>query len=111
MFSIRYYLSERFQLRFEDSGLEEIMDENEATSQSAETISKPLPLDEGIDTDPPAPNLATQVNELALDPFSNGQIRTLNGDIAGDVFEQDAINYRILLEKIDQLLDRLKLDA
>ena len=38
-------------------------------------------------------------------------IRTLDGDEIGDEFDQDAMNYRILLEKIDQLLDRLKLDA
>lgn len=47
----------------------------------------------------------------ALDPMMNGQIRTLNGEIAGDEFAADAINYQTLLGKIDNLLERLKLDA
>ena len=37
--------------------------------------------------------------------------RTLDGELAGDEFAQDAINYQILLGKIDRLLERLKLDA
>lgn len=47
----------------------------------------------------------------ALNPFMNGEIRTLDGDIAGDEFAADAINYQVLLGKIDSLLERLKLDA
>jgi ankyrin repeat and BTB/POZ domain-containing protein 1 len=45
------------------------------------------------------------------DPFMNGEIRTLDGDLAGDEFAADAINYQVLLGKIDRLLERLKLDA
>ena len=41
----------------------------------------------------------------------NGTIRTLDGELAGDEMEQDAINYQILLDKIEKLLERLKLDA
>ena len=41
----------------------------------------------------------------------NGAVRTLDGEIAGDEFTGDAINYQILLGKIDALLERLKLDA
>jgi ankyrin repeat/BTB/POZ domain-containing protein 1 len=44
-------------------------------------------------------------------PFLNGEIRTLDGDIAGDEFASDAINYQVLLGKIEGLLERLKLDA
>lgn len=40
-----------------------------------------------------------------------GAVRTLDGELAGDEFAQDAINYQILLGKIDRLLERLKLDA
>ena len=47
----------------------------------------------------------------ASNPFLNGEIRTLDGDIAGDEFAADAINYQVLLGKIDSLLERLKLDA
>ena len=49
--------------------------------------------------------------EPALNPFMNGEIRTLDGDVAGDEFAADAINYQVLLGKIDSLLERLKLDA
>ena len=40
-----------------------------------------------------------------------GAVRTLDGDFAGDEFAADAINYQVLLGKIDRLLERLKLDA
>lgn len=43
--------------------------------------------------------------------LEGGVVRTLDGEIAGDEFAQDAINYQILLGKIDKLLDNLKLDA
>ncbi|KAI9642056.1 hypothetical protein NHQ30_009927 [Ciborinia camelliae] len=99
---IRFYLSERFRLRFEDSGLEEMMDENgEITvDTSAEDVKSIEAIDIKQQTQPPA-----------LDPTMNGQIRTLNGEIAGDEFAADAINYQTLLGKIDTLLERLKLDA
>lgn len=47
----------------------------------------------------------------ALDPFMNGEIRTLDGDVVSDEFAADAINYQILLQKIEKLLEKLKLDA
>lgn len=79
-------MSERFRLRFEDAGLEEIMDENgEISNMIPET---PDQLD--------APNY---------------QIRTLDGEIVGDESAADAVNYQVLLGKIDALLERLKLDA
>jgi hypothetical protein len=40
-----------------------------------------------------------------------GEVRTLDGEIAGDEFAADAVNYQILLGKIDKLLETLKLDA
>lgn len=46
-----------------------------------------------------------------MEPMLHGEVRTLDGEIAGDEFAGDAINYQILLEKIDTLLERLKLDA
>ena len=41
----------------------------------------------------------------------DGSCRTLDGELATDELAQDAQNYRILLAKIDGLLERLKLDA
>lgn len=110
-YSIRYYLSDRFRLRMEDSGIEQMTDETE--TDDTETLD-PAALsgkdesfaeDEGIHahsgSTPPQDSL--DHNTLV--------IRTLDGEIAGDEFAQDAINYQILLNKIDSLLDRLTLDA
>ncbi|KAB8295089.1 hypothetical protein EYC80_007027 [Monilinia laxa] len=98
---IRFYLSERFRLRFEDSGLEEMMDENgEITNND--------PLEDGKSNEDVDTN---QIPSSITDPTTNGQIRTLDGKIVGDEFAADAINYQVLLGKIDTLLERLKLDA
>lgn len=114
-YSIRFYLSERFRLRFEDAGLEEIMDEDgeisaesvEAIADAASADAKSAPLDEVVD----AGDQQADVSNAASNPFLDGQIRTLNGEIADDEYAADAINYQILLEKIEGLLEKLKLDA
>jgi len=128
---IRYYLSERFRLRFEDSGLEDVMDEQAMAEEfsantqqdhavletdrsqkplphwgSAVPVPMPVPEDEGVDMTTPE-NAETTANAL----MQEGAIRTLDGEIAGDEFVADAVNYQLLLGKIDALLERLKLDA
>jgi ankyrin repeat/BTB/POZ domain-containing protein 1 len=111
-YSIRYYLSDRFRLRMEDSGIEQMTEERETldpTVVSGKDVDGPNKVmfaeDEGIDihsgTTPPHDSL--DHNTLV--------IRTLDGEIAGDEFAQDAINYQILLNKIDTLLEKLTLDA
>jgi ankyrin repeat/BTB/POZ domain-containing protein 1 len=50
-------------------------------------------------------------NPLDDELLQAGVVRTLDGEIAGDEFEEDARNYQILLGKIDTLLESLKLDA
>jgi len=113
---IRYYLSERFRLRFEDVGLDEILDEEEALAESRRQAKLPdcshegdqlatPPEDEGVDVHTP------ETNTEALLQTGAGVIRTLDGDIAGDERAADAVNYQILLGKIDTLLEKLKLDA
>ncbi|KAF2669266.1 hypothetical protein BT63DRAFT_425003 [Microthyrium microscopicum] len=96
---IRYYLSERFKMRFEDAGIDVMEDENLLTEDEL---------------------LATKVDGLELedgsapampDDFYAGVIRTLDGEDVEDEFEEEARNYQILLGKIDALLDRLRLDA
>jgi ankyrin repeat/BTB/POZ domain-containing protein 1 len=85
------------------------MDENgETSADAAQAISNAsAPPDEAIYmSDPP-----TNKQEPASNAFMNGEIRTLDGEIAGDEFAADAINYQVLLGKIDALLERLKLDA
>ncbi|EXJ80001.1 hypothetical protein A1O3_08287 [Capronia epimyces CBS 606.96] len=142
---IRYYLSERFRLRFEDSGLEDVMDEELAVAQEQEqeqaptlsaehargegmvSVAEPdiastwkssdhrdgeqelqaqVVEDEGVDLTMPEP-AAIPTDAL----LQSGAVRTLDGELAGDEFAADAVNYQILLGKIDALLERLKLDA
>ncbi|KAH6686925.1 BTB/POZ domain-containing protein [Plectosphaerella plurivora] len=108
---IRYYLSERFRLRFEDAGLDEIMDEegelNAATvaalADAAGEGSEAEVKDEVLKV--PEPQLQPEVLE------EDGGVTTLDGSAVRDEFESDAINYQILLGKIDTILERLKLDA
>jgi ankyrin repeat/BTB/POZ domain-containing protein 1 len=94
-----------------------MMDENgEINSEAAQAISvasgTSVAKDEAIDVDNPQQQRPEEkVTDPTLDPFMNGEIRTLDGDIAGDEFAADAINYQVLLGKIDKLLERLKLDA
>ena len=109
---IRYYLSERFRLRFEDVGLEEMMDE----AVEGREESKGRSLEHATD------DTATIINEdingfrnhdgaIPKDQVPEGAIRTLDGEIVDDEFLEDAVNYQLLLGKIDALLERLKLDA
>jgi len=44
-------------------------------------------------------------------PDKSTAIRALNGEIAADEFAADAINYQVLIDKIDMLLEKLRLDA
>ncbi|KAF6219569.1 hypothetical protein HO133_004038 [Letharia lupina] len=113
---IRYYLSERFRLRFEDSGLEDMMEEEPTIATEAETdIDGKLPEDEGVDMGslPNGDAARGDVNSSSGIMMKDGSstIRTLDGEMVGDELEGDAINYQILLGKIEGLLTRLKLDA
>lgn len=107
--SIRYYLSERFRLRFEDSGIDDMMEEDaepiaEAVNDYADGKAQE---DEAIHVDVlPDAQVPADDNQM-----NNGTIRTLDGELVSDELEGDAINYQILLGKIDALLERLKLDA
>lgn len=105
---IRYYLSDRFRLRFEDAGLEEMMEEapENHDAEYAE-IEGRKPDDEGYGGSPPDADVFPQEDLLG----ERQVVRTLDGEIAGDEFAQDAMNYQILLGKIDKLLDELTLDA
>lgn len=130
---IRYYLSERFRLRFEDAGLDEMLDEEgelapeavEAIAAAAESNNNNsaapagLPVKEDGSTTEPAPtavaNGQSTVNgaaKAALPQLLPGTtVRTLDGEVAADEFESDALNYQLLLQKIDVMLEKLKLDA
>lgn len=108
---IRWYLEhERFRLRFEDAGLDEMMDEDAAFVTDQE--------DEGVDVrsglTPPREDNEKVDEGYAPDlEFleTQGVVRTLDGEVAGDEFAQDAMNYQILLGKIDRLMEELGLDG
>lgn len=107
---IRWYLSERFRLRFEDAGIDEMMDEDIGDRDHAK---EGTPEDEGVDVHsgmtPPGDEEEFAPDLEYLE--TQGVVRTLDGDIAGDEFAQDALNYQILLGKIDRLMDNLGLDG
>ncbi|KUI73320.1 BTB/POZ domain-containing protein 3 [Cytospora mali] len=118
---IRYYLSERFRLRFEDAGLEEIMDENgEIGAEAVERIIAASEENPDLAREADADDVGKQTLEVATVASADGApvteggagvVRTLEGEVVEDEFDLDAMNYQILLGKIDTLLERLKLDA
>ncbi|POR38396.1 Ankyrin repeat-containing protein, partial [Tolypocladium paradoxum] len=114
---IRYYLSERFRLRFEDAGLDEMLTGEDAGGISPQAAAAPAQRaeekpanahDAAADTDAAAEGDA---DKHGPSPAEGQQVRTLDGETAEDEFASDAINYQILLGKIDAMLERLKLDA
>lgn len=109
---IRYYLSERFRLRFEDSGLDEMMDENAAIQAVADANEGDLVDSMGdFALEDKVPDKTTVPVPIEQQVGAAGVIRNLDGEEVGDEFAQDAMNYQILLGKIDTLLERLNLDA
>lgn len=112
---IRYYLSERFRLRFEDANLDEWMDEEgegphpgEAEESAAEATATARP--EAADDGPGQAVRGAEGNKFVVGQ-TTGVVRTLDGEEVNDEFDLDAQNYQILLRKIDGMLERLKLDA
>ncbi|KAJ4311899.1 hypothetical protein N0V84_010219 [Fusarium piperis] len=107
---IRYYLSDRFRLRFEDAGLDEMMDEaGELDAELAAAMADQAVISSGGTNGTVKQDGET--NGEANGDAKEGAVRTLDGEVAEDEFASDAINYQILLGKIDAMLDRLKLDA
>ncbi|KAH4305988.1 hypothetical protein HBH64_116170 [Parastagonospora nodorum] len=106
---LRFYLSERFRLRFEDSGLDEMMDESAAIQAVADATEGDLVDSMGdfaLET-----KIPEKTSALVHEQLTTGTIRTLDGEEVGDEFLQDAMNYQVLLGKIDALLEKLNLDA
>ncbi|OAA40053.1 ankyrin repeat and BTB/POZ domain-containing protein 1 [Metarhizium rileyi] len=93
---IRYYLSERFRLRFEDAGLDDMMLGEEGI---------------GADAGSSEQEQQQEQEQGRKGPAEDGIVKTLDGEMAEDEFMSDAINYQLLLRKIDAMLERLKLDA
>jgi hypothetical protein len=122
---IRYYLSERFRHRFEDTGLEEVYDESgEISAEAAAAIvAASGQVSESVVPNPDKEPGVVDVNGkvdtqstpevIVTGDVQGGEdaMRTIDGAVAEDEFVSDAMNYQILLGKIDTMLDRLKLDA
>jgi ankyrin repeat/BTB/POZ domain-containing protein 1 len=110
---IRYYLSERFRLRFEEQGLDELMDETRLDDSDSEGAGDGR-VGENGDGDLLEKGghvRGSTATAPDMEMHAEGVVRTLDGEIAGDEFAQDAMNYQILLGKIDALLDELTLEA
>ncbi|KAL4735759.1 hypothetical protein BDV11DRAFT_211785 [Aspergillus similis] len=117
---IRFYLNERFRLRFDDAGIEEMMEET-AQQQLADQISTDEGIEKvtgGIEQIVLTPNAPAEIkgDRSPEPPAVNGLghgpvIRALDGEIADDELSRDAINYQILMEKLDRILESLNLDA
>ncbi|KAK8073691.1 BTB/POZ domain-containing protein 3 [Apiospora phragmitis] len=119
---IRYYLSERFRLRFEDAGLDEMLDDEgeidaaRAESLAGAAVSQSQSQETGTEAaqqqqNGEAPPDVRDGAEQAAKGGVNGVVRTLDGELVDDEFASDAVNYQLLLQKIDGMLDELKLDA
>ncbi|KAK7917203.1 Ankyrin repeat and BTB/POZ domain-containing protein 1 [Apiospora marii] len=123
---IRYYLSERFRLRFEDAGLDEMLDdEGELDAARAESLAdaaaaaQSQPQEAGTEArqqngEAPQPepvDVKDDHEQAETEVGVDGVVRTLDGELVDDEFASDAVNYQLLLQKIDGMLDKLKLDA
>jgi ankyrin repeat and BTB/POZ domain-containing protein 1 len=99
---IRHYLEDRFRMGMEDAGLEEMLVEvQDMSPELAEAIAAAMNGDADVGNGGVTPR----------QEFDGPGVRTLDGALAEDEFLSDAINHRILLNKIDAMLERLKLDA
>ncbi|KAI1427311.1 BTB/POZ domain-containing protein [Xylaria sp. FL1777] len=109
---IRYYLGDRFRLRFEYIELDEMMDTSaaEALPSQLQAVSDTKDLPGPLDSQK-AITVATRETVGDNQTTNGGGVRTLDGKLAEDEFAADAINYRVMLQKIDIMLDKLKLDA
>lgn len=110
---IRYYLSERFRLRFEDAGLDEMLmgDRGEVSAEAAASAERTRRSEEmlnGRGGDEARPTMACDEGGGTT---GDAAVLTLDGKPAEDEFVSDAINYQLLLQKIDAMLERLRLDA
>ncbi|KAI1258504.1 BTB/POZ domain-containing protein [Xylariaceae sp. FL1019] len=111
---IRYYLDERFRLRFDDVGLDEALEESEKTAEQAKEAELNGSGEASQQDSVECQKIASPTEHETIPtekPEVTGTIRTLDGEVAEDEFASDAINYQLLLQKIDLMLENLKLDA
>lgn len=101
---IRHYLDERFRLRFEGAGIELLDGDRDTTAEAAGAVVQDgqtdVKAEENVQRD--------AGKDVVVDDET---VMTLDGEIVEDEFDLEAVNYRILLRKIDTLLQGLNLDA
>lgn len=115
---IRFYLGERFRLRFDDAGIDEMMEPTQPVADGAEVNGDVEKVTEGVEAiqlskegSEDRTSVAIPPEQAALKAQEQPLIHTLDGEVAVDEFDQDAINYQILMEKLDKILENLNLDA
>ncbi|KAI9748384.1 MAG: Ankyrin repeat and BTB/POZ domain-containing protein 1 [Lichina confinis] len=110
---IRHYLSERFRLRFEDQGLEEMMNEEAQVEAHPIQNEDQQPESASGEIDSKTGNPGGKGDHRTATPRS-GQLLTMDAvqeSDEDDEFVAEAVKYKALLQKIDLLLERLQLDA
>ena len=108
---IRHYLSERFRLRFEGDGLAEMLEGEDEPEMAEAEDKESMTADEVISERREGHVQTTSKDVDVVNPFLEGEVRTLDGDLVDDEFSADALNYQMLLGKIETLLERLELDG
>ncbi|EQK99969.1 ankyrin repeat and BTB/POZ domain-containing protein 1 [Ophiocordyceps sinensis CO18] len=112
---IRYYLSERFRLRFEDPRLEDMLtpdaEKHLELLEDHESVTGARPAKPHVGEAGQGRQQQEQHRGQERTPVDAGVVRAREGDTADDEFASDAINYDVLMGKIDSMLDSLKLDA
>ncbi|KAK4660227.1 hypothetical protein QC762_117180 [Podospora pseudocomata] len=119
---IRYYLGERFRLRFEGEGLEEMLDDEQFAEEEYQGLDlegpdvglEELAMTMGREEDAAYVGNGDEAVVEGVDRGDEGErggVVTLGGEVVEDEFASDAVNYHILVEKIDRMLESLKLDA
>ncbi|KAJ5640780.1 hypothetical protein N7528_000405 [Penicillium herquei] len=115
---IRFYLNERFRLRFDDAHIDEMINEKEKPAEidPAEQLEDVSQITEGVkalDVTQPAQSngIVQEAPETQQVPVSHREIRTLDGAVVEDEFDEDAMNYEILMEKLEKLLEVLNYEA
>jgi hypothetical protein len=101
---IRFYLNERFRLRFDDAGIDGLMDEQAPPPNGEDAQSEDVAkITEGVNV--------LDVSKPSVEVAPGREIRTLDGAVVEDEFSEDAMNYEILMGKLEALLEELNLDA
>ncbi|KAI5291944.1 hypothetical protein KEM55_008218 [Ascosphaera atra] len=113
---IRYYLNERFRLRFDDPGFKQMLDGKKSKKEADGEKSSEEHVDtegeeEGEEEHETSSEASTQGTEAGEDDEHSAQFTALDGRKANDEFQRDTMDYEILIDKLDELLDKLDLGA